>query len=586
MYDFKTHAKHTQNTRVRLFYCKNARKMIGLLLEVWTMRMIPKKETLTIEFKSDIDCLDEKELVSEIVGMTNTEGGVLYLGVEDNGDITGVHKKHRDPNGAMALIANKTVPSLSVRAEIIEEEGIEVLQIQIPMSKTIIATSDGKIQRRRLKPDGSPENVPMYPYEIPGRLSSLSQIDYSAQILLGATMDDLDGNERDRLRNIIKYRKGDKTLLELTDEELDKALQLVKEEAGVLYPTVTGMLLLGKEDRIAELLPTAKAVFQVLEGTKVRKNEQTSKPLLATFEMFEEYMKAWNPEREMEYGLFRVPIPEFSEAAYREGLVNAFCHRDYTVIQAVRVAIEDEGLTISSPGGFIEGVNLKNLLTVEPHGRNPVLADALKRIGLAEKTGRGIDRIFEGSIVFGRPLPDYSETTSTYVKLFIQRAEPDLAFTKMISNEENRLGRSLPINSLLILSALQSQRRLTIAEIAEVTNIGEIRAKAVVEKLVEAGLVDASGNNKARFYILSSKVYKEQDNIVGYVRQTGIDAVKYEAWIMELIQKQGGKITRDNVVELLNVTPPQAYRLLKKMSDKGRIKLVGNGRSAYYELVK
>lgn len=579
-------SKRTQNTRVRLFYCKNAREVIGLLLEVWTMRMIPKKETLTIEFKSDIDCLDEKELVSEIVGMTNTEGGVLYLGVEDNGDITGVHKKHRDPNGAMALIANKTVPSLSVRAEIIEEEGIEVLQIQIPMSKTIIATSDGKIQRRRLKPDGSPENVPMYPYEIPGRLSSLSQLDYSAQILLGATMDDLDGNERDRLRNIIKYRKGDKTLLELTDEELDKALQLVKEEAGVLYPTVTGMLLLGKEDRIAELLPTAKAVFQVLEGTKVRKNEQTSKPLLATFEMFEEYMKAWNPEREMEYGLFRVPIPEFSEAAYREGLVNAFCHRDYTVIQAMRVAIEDEGLTISSPGGFIEGVNLKNLLTVESHGRNPVLADALKRIGLAEKTGRGIDRIFEGSIVFGRPLPDYSETTSTYVKLFIQRAEPDLAFTKMISNEENRLGRSLPINSLLILSALQSQRRLTIAEIAEVTNIGEIRAKAVVEKLVEAGLVDASGNNKARFYILSSKVYKEQDNIVGYVRQTGIDAVKYEAWIMELIQKQGGKITRDNVVELLNVTPPQAYRLLKKMSDKGRIKLVGNGRSAYYELVK
>ena len=243
-------------------------------------------------------------------------------------------------------------------------------------------------------------------------------------------------------------------------------------------------------------------------------------------------------------------------------------------------------LTISSPGGFIEGVNLKNLLTVEPHGRNPVLADALKRIGLAEKTGRGIDRIFEGSIVFGRPLPDYSETTSAYVKLFIQRAEPDLAFTKKISNEEKRLGRSLPINSLLILSALQSQRRLTIAEIAEVTNIGEIRAKAVVEKLVEAGLVDAGGNNKARFYTLSSKVYKEQDNIVGYVRQTGIDAVKYEAWIMELIQKQGGKITRDNVVELLNVTPPQAYRLLKKMSDKGRIKLVGNGRSAYYELVK
>ncbi len=74
----------------------------------------------------------------------------------------------------------------------------------------------------------------MYPYETSGRLSSLGRVDYSAQILLGAAMDDLDGSERDRLRNIIKYRKGDKTLLELTDEELDKALQLVKEETGVL----------------------------------------------------------------------------------------------------------------------------------------------------------------------------------------------------------------------------------------------------------------------------------------------------------------------------------------------------------------
>lgn len=550
------------------------------------MRTIPEKETLTVEFKSDIDGFSEVELVAEIVGMTNTEGGMLYLGVEDDGTPTGLSNKHKDPIGLMALIANKTVPSIPVRAEIIEECDVEIMQIQVPMSRTIVATSDGKIQKRRLKPNESPENVPMYPYEIPSRLSALNLLDYSAQILEGASLEDFDTNERERLRSIIKYRKGDKALLELSDEELDKALQLVKEEAGVLRPTVTGVLLLGKEDRIAELIPTAKATFQVLEGTKVRKNEQISKPLLATFELFEEYMKAWNPEREMEYGLFRVPIPEFSETAYREGLVNAFCHRDYTILQSVRVAVEDEGLTISSPGGFVEGVNLKNLLTVEPHGRNQVLADALKRIGLAEKTGRGIDRIFEGSIVYGRPLPDYNETTSSCVKLFIQRSEPDLPFTKMISNEENRLGRSLPINSLLILSALQSQRRLSIQEISEYINVAESRTKANVEKLVEAGLVEATGSNKSRVYILSSKIYKEQDNVVGYVRQTGIDAVKYEAWIMELVTKQNGMITRDNVVELLNVSTSQAYRLLKKLTEKGKLELVGSGRKAFYAIKK
>ncbi len=549
------------------------------------MRTIPMKETLTIEFKSDRNNYSDSGLIDEIVGITNTQGGDLYLGVEDDGEITGLGDKRKDPIGAVALIANRTVPSVSVRAEIIEEEGYPVLKIEIPMSRTIVATTDGKVLKRRLKLDGTPENVPLYPYEIPGRLAELSLLDYSAQIIQDAVWDDLDPNERIRLRNIIKFRKGDSTLLELSDEELDKALQMVKEDHGVLRPTITGMLLIGKEEKIRAYIPTAKESFQVLEGTQIRINEEYSKPLLATFELFEGYMKAWNPEREMEYGLFRVPIPEFSEAAFREGLVNAFCHRDYTILQSVRVAIEDEGLTISSPGGFIEGVNLENLLTVEPHSKNQVLADALKRIGLAEKTGRGIDRIYEGSIIYGRPLPDYSESTSKNVKLFIQRAEPDLPFARMISNEENKMGRSLPINSLLILSALQNLRRASLHELSEKIHVNEIRTKANVEKLVEAGLVEAIGNTSARTYILSSKVYREQDNTVGYVRQTGIEMIKSEELIMKLARNQEGMVTRENVVNLLGITPSQAYRLLKRLADNGKIKLVGSGRSSHYEIV-
>ena len=549
------------------------------------MRTIPEKESLIIEFKSDLKLLSDSELVEAIIGMTNTDGGTLYLGVEDNGDITGVNKKHADEIGVAALIANKTVPSLAVRAEIISEENRDVLKIEIPMSRTIVASADGKILRRRLKLDGTPENIPMYPYEINTRLSELSLLDFSAQPLLDATIEDLDPNERVRLRSIIKMRKGDTALLELSDEELDKSLRIVKEENGILHPTITGMLLIGKEDRLKELMPTAKSSFQVLEGTKVRINEQFTKPLLASFEIFENYLKAWNPEKEMEYGLFRISIPEFSEAAFREGLVNAFCHRDYSILQMVRLAIEDDGLTISSPGGFIEGVNLNNLLTVEPHGRNQALADALKRIGLAERTGRGIDRIFEGSIVYGRPLPDYTDSTERYVKLFIQRAEPDLAFSKMILNEENRNGRKLPINALLILSTLQKERRASLQELSDVIHISEARTKANVEKLIESGLVEASGNGKSRIYILSAKVYRAQDNSVGYVRQTGIDILKYEELILKLA-KQQGYVTRDNVRELLNISNSQAYRVLKKLADKKKLVLIGTGRNARYVILK
>ena len=165
----------------------------------------------------------------------------------------------------------------------------------------------------------------------------------------------------------------------------------------------------------------------------MRVNEDYSLPILAAIERIIAHLEVWNPQRELEFGLFRMSVPEFDKRALREAIVNAFCHRDYSIMGRVRVAVEDDGLTVANPGGFIEGITLENLLTAEPHGRNPLLADALKRVGLAEKTGRGIDRIFEGSLIYGRALPDYSKTTSTTVSLFIPPQQAGCRPARMIA---------------------------------------------------------------------------------------------------------------------------------------------------------
>lgn len=551
------------------------------------VRTIPYKETLEIEFKSDEKLYPDRDLIEEIVGMANTAGGTLYLGVEDNGDITGVHKKHKDAIGVTALIANSTVPPIAVRAEVINEENDDVLRIEVPRSRSIVATSSGKILRRRIKADGSPEVIPMYPYEIPSRLSELGLLDFSAQPLPGATVEDLDPNQRVRLRRIIQTRQGgEKNLLTLSDDELDIALHLVTRVGDSYVPTVTGILLIGKEERISELMPTAKSAFQVLEGTNIRMNEESNKPLLELFENYETYLKAWNPERETEYGLFRIPIPEFDWAAFREGVVNAFCHRDYTILGSVRVLIDDEGLSISNPGGFIDGVNLKNLLTVEPHGRNPALADAMKRIGLAEKTGRGIDRIFEGSIVFGRPWPDYSDSTSRTVKLFIQRAKADLPFAKFVADEQNRQGKPLSIYTLMILSVMNMERRVTVDRIVDITNLSENKVRSAVEKLIEQGLVEASGRGKDRSFILGAKIYKENKETIQYVRQTDIDSIRYPELVMKLANTQNGFITKQDVADLLKITASQAYRIIKKLQNEGRLELLYGGKHAKYKVTE
>ena len=550
------------------------------------MRTIPVVESLEVEFKSDLKCYPDHDLIEEIVGMTNTIGGVLFLGVEDDGTITGVHKKHKDAIGVTALIANSTVPPVAVRAEVITEEEKDILKIEIPRSRGVISTASGKILRRRIKFDGLPEVIPMYSYEIPSKLAELGMLDYSAQPLAGAALDDLDSNQRVHLRRIIQNRQGgEKFLLSLPDDELDIALRMVTKVGDNYVPTVTGMLLLGKEERIAELMPTAKSSFQVLEGTAVRMNEDSCKPLIELFENYETYLKAWNPERETEYGLFRIPIPEFDWSAFREGLVNAFCHRDYTMLGNVRVLIDDEGMIISNPGGFIDGVNLKNLLTVEPHGRNPALADAMKRIGLAEKTGRGIDRIFEGSIIFGRPWPDYSESTSRTVKLFIQRAKADLAFAKLIADEQERQGKPLSIYTLMILSVLKYERRSTVYRIVELTNLSENKVRSAIESMLELGLIEAAGKGKERTYMLGKKIYRENKKTIQYVRQTDIDSIRYQELVMKLAETQAGIITKQDVIELLKVSPSQAYAVIKELQKMGKLELLCGGKYAKYKKV-
>lgn len=548
-------------------------------------RIIPSSESLTVEFKSDLKKYPDSDIFEAVVAFANTEGGSLYLGVEDNGQITGVHPSHKNPITLSAFVANNTVPPVSIRAEIIDDEK-PVLQISVPKSYSgVVATVSGKILRRRLKADGQPEKTPMYPSEIATRLSDLRLLDYSTILIPEASMNDFDPLELDRMRkNILSY-DGEKSLLDLADDELLKAIGFVRERDNQSTPTVLGLLMIGRVESIKRFIPTHSTSFQVLEGTIVLINDDFTLPLLASIEKLNTYLEAWNPQREIEMGLFRMPAPDFDKRALREAIVNAYSHRDYSRMGRIRVSIADEGLTIANPGGFIEGVTVKNLLTAEPHGRNPALADALKRIGLAEKTGRGIDRIFEGSLIYGRTMPDYSGSNSVTVSLFIPRSAPDIQIAEMVSNEQNRLGRPLPINTLLILNYLKDAPRSDIHQISEALNIQETIAKTVLEKSIETGLVEAYGSGRGRSYILSKRVYKEKGGFsnIGYVRQVDIDETRYLELIKNLAQNNEF-ISRADVVQLLHVNENKAYWLLHKLVKDNVIVPVNRGRYAKYQL--
>ena len=84
------------------------------------MSKIGFSEDMTHEFKSDAKKLSDNDLIDAVVAFANSDGGELYLGVEDDGEISGLHRDHMDATRVSAFVANKTFPPVAVRAVVLD----------------------------------------------------------------------------------------------------------------------------------------------------------------------------------------------------------------------------------------------------------------------------------------------------------------------------------------------------------------------------------------------------------------------------------------------------------------------------------
>ena len=544
---------------------------------------IPLKETLEIEFKSDRVHLSDGDLIEALICLANAQGGMLYLGVEDDGTVTGLHEtRPLDISGLTALVANRTAPSLHATIETLLHKNMRVVVIRVDRSPEIVARSDGLVKRRRMNAHGQPECVPFLPHEYASRRADFQLLDMSAEVMLDATLADFDALQRERLRAVIANNpRSDKSLVGLTDEQLDGALSLTVTRGAVRHPTLLGLLLIGRTDSLRRLVPTHEVLFQVLDGTSVKVNEGSRAALIEIVEWLDFLSRGVNTEQEFNEGLFRIGIARVEVDALREAINNALVHRDYARRGPVRVCWQKSDLIISNPGGFVEGVNLENLLTTEPRPRNPALADAFKRLGLVDRTGRGVDLIYTGMLRFGRPAPDYSQSMLDLVKLCISTEPADLAFVRMVLHEEARQNGALPTETLLVLTALREARRMSAADLAAPLQCTPQEASKLIEPLVESGLIQAHGTGRGRQYTLSPQVYKQLGQGAEYARQAGFDDLQQVELIRNLARQQN-RIKREDVIALCRLSPRQAKHRLDQMVATGVLERHGQKRGSYY----
>lgn len=552
--------------------------------------MIAAGETLAVEFKGEERApLNDRDLVEAVVCLANrssNEPAYLMIGVEDDGRITGACPRHghgTDTDKLAALIANRTRPNLAVAVQTVTIGEKPVLVIEIPPQRQPVATSEGVFLRRTRGGDGKPACVPMDGFAVQSLQADRGLLDPSAQIVLGAAWEHLDPLEFERFRRSVRERRGrsDEALLALSDLELAKALGVVEANGSVHGVRLAALLLFGQEEVLRRFVPSHEVAFQVLRGLDVEVNDFFRWPLLRVMEEIEARIRARNREEELMVGLLRVGVPDYPERALREALANALIHRDYQRLGAVHFQWQRDQIEIMSPGGFPEGVRLDNLLVTAPRPRNPLLADAFKRAGIVERTARGIDTIFYEQLRNGRPAPSYARSNEATVSIVIPGGAANLDFVRLLVTEAQQ-GRDLGLDELLILNALWQTRSLTTDEASRLTQKPEGQARAVLHRLLEAGLIEERGHKKGRSWHLSAAIYRLLGDKAGYVRQRGFEPLQQEQMVLQYVEKHG-RITRREAAELCRITGPQAYRLLDRLAGQGLILREGErGRAVAY----
>jgi ATP-dependent DNA helicase RecG len=570
-----------------------------LLTDTELRRLIDRGEQHTTELIPESDAaISDDRIVDAVVCLANGHGGVVLVGVGTDRQITGAKHRHgtyTDPHRLTLMIASRTVPSCPVECSVAVVAGAEIIAIQIPPGRPVTSTSDGVYRRRGTDAHGRPVCVPFLVHEIQGREATRGALDFTALIVPDARWEDLDPLEIERVRRTIAANRGraDGALLDLSDAEIVRALGLGEggsgERGGVDRVRVAGLLMVGREEAIKRYVPNHEVAFQVLRGTRVAVNEFVRWPLVRTAEEVALRFDARNQEDELAVGAVRVGVPAHSPSGFREALHNALVHRDYTRNGAVHVQIREAGvgglgdeIEVSNPGGFPEQVALENLLVAPPRPRNPVLADAFKRIGLVERTGRGIDTIFEGQLRYGRQVPDYSRSTVATVQVVLHDGPANFAITRLVA-ERDVPGKRLSLDDLLLLNAIaRAQEPMGVGRAASLIQRLEGPTRAVLDRMVEAGLMDGWDDRRERVYYLTSAIARalgveDLDEDVA-----AEDAGNRERKVMQYVDLHG-KITRSTVVELLGLEGREARGVLEKLVRRGELVVRGEKRGSYYE---
>ena len=429
-------------------------------------------ESMNVELKEILT----SELKKEVVAFANTCDGIIYIGVNDKGEVIGVENSDDVIERAGASIRNAIKPDVSMyvtlNVEQVENKNIVAIRVQRGVSRPYYIAEKG------LKPSGV--------YIRQGNSSVPASEDYIRQMIK-----ETDGDSFEKLRSLNQ---------ELTFNYADMIFKNADISFGDIQKKTLGII--GEDNLYTNLglllsdqcVHTLKiAIFEGKEKGIFKDRKEFRGSLLKQITEAFEYIDLLNKTQATFEGLIRKDERDYPVEAIREALLNAVVHREYSFGASTLVNIYEDRIEFLSLGGIISGLSLEAVMLGVSQSRNEKLADVFYRLHLIEAYGTGIQKILLNYKNYNLKPVFKAETGAFQVIL------PNIHYQSEIEENIEKQPLVLADEYKKIINFLD-QGTKSRKEIQEHIELSQSKIITMLRELLSLGLIVKIGNGKNTKY--------------------------------------------------------------------------------------
>ncbi len=434
-------------------------------------------ESERIEYKSQM--IDD--IYKEVIAFANTDGGIIYIGIDDKGNLVGIDNVDETYTRLTNGIRDAIAPDVTMFVRYVLQEN-KVIQIEV---------GEGSYKPYYLKSKGmKPTGV----YVRQGTSSVQASPDQIRRMIK-----DSDGDVFEEMRTVLQ---------ELSFGEAERAFKRYKVDFSEEKYIALGLRNIHDDQytNLAMILSdqcqhtTKIAVFGDEANTTFKDAKEFGGSIFKQLEDSYAYLSLCNRTSATFKELERVEHPDYPEEALREALLNALVHRDYSYSGSIIINVNDSCIEFISIGGLLPGLSADDIRSGISQPRNRKLAEIFHRLRLIESYGTGIRKIY--ALYKDHIAQPRIEVTPNTFKLVLPNMNTSAKVAEATSAITEKTHVVMTPQMKTVIDYLSEYGEMSDEDLQELLNIKKTRAYLLARQMNEYGLIDIIGRGAGKRYRL------------------------------------------------------------------------------------